>query len=96
MSDDKIILTKDQAKALIGKRKQVHTFRSGSSILIGADWSRKSIIDAIEKTDLIEIGGEACKRMGHGLVVWTVNDPLFVEADKEEIEKLEKSLSIKP
>jgi hypothetical protein len=91
---DKILLTKEQAKALIGKRKDVHTFRSGMNILIGADWRRKAILEAIDKTDTIEIGGDQCKKMGHALVIWTSdNDPLFVECDKEEIAKLEKSLT---
>ena len=90
--NDKVILTKEQAVALLGKRKDIHTFRSGTGILFGADWTRKGLLKAIQDTDLIEIGGEACKRMGHGLVVWTGNDPLFVEVDKDKIEALEKQL----
>jgi|SRR5688572_23946443 len=95
-NDNKLIITKEQAIKLIGEQKQVHTFRSCRMILIGADWDRKSILKAIQETDIIEIGGEACKKMGHALVIWTSDtDPLFVEADKEEVRLLEESLAIK-
>lgn len=95
--DDKIFLTKEQAIELIGDREDVHTFRSGSMMLIGADWSRKDIFgvinDAGEKD--IEIGGEMCKKMGHGLVIWTSpSDPLFIEVDKEQLQQLENSITI--
>lgn len=96
MSEDKIILTKEQAISLIGDGQDIHTFRSGHGILVGADHSRKELLESIERAKLIEIGGEACKRMGHGLVVWTSNtDPLFVQADKVLLESIENSLTIK-
>jgi hypothetical protein len=96
MSEDKIFLTKEQALKLIGDRDQVHTFRSMSMALIGCDWSRESILETIENAGEkdIEIGGEMCKKMGHGLVIWTSeSDPLFIEVDKIEIEELEKQLT---
>jgi hypothetical protein len=90
MSDERILLTKEEAIELLGDREDIHTFRSGMNVLIGADHSRASLLDSIEHAVQIEIGGEMCKKTGHGLVVWTSNtDPLFVEADKEAIEKLE-------
>jgi hypothetical protein len=92
-TDQKIILTKQQAIALIGKRKLIHTFRSGTNVLMGADHTRKSLLEDIKNSDLIEIGGAACKKMGHGLVIWTGDDPLFVEVDKIELENLEKELT---
>lgn len=93
---DRIILTKDQAINLIGERKQVHTFANpGVGMMIGADHSRKSIIKTINDAKLIEIGGDMCKNMGHGLVIWGEADtrPLFVAVDKIELAELENSLS---
>lgn len=89
MSDEKIILTKAQAKSLLARRKQIHTFRSGRGLLIGADWEKDSLLKEIDNSEMLEIGGEQCKRMGHGLVVWTGNEPLFVEVDSAKLEKLE-------
>lgn len=95
MSEAKIILTPAQAKSLLARRKEIHTFRSGPGMLIGADWRKDSIIDAIDKAKIVEVGGEQCKRMGHGLVVWTGNDPLFVEVDSAKLEKLEAKITKK-
>jgi hypothetical protein len=93
MSDKQILLTPKQAKSLLARRKQIHTFRSGSSILMGADWDRESIIEAIDKAAQIEVGGPQCRRMGHGLVVCTTDsNPLFVEVDEDKISKLESKL----
>jgi len=93
MEKKKCFLTPEQATKLLGKRKEIHTFRSGGRMLIGADWTRKELITAFDKyRDQIEIGGDQCKAMGHGLVVWTGNEPLFIEVDKDELFELEKSL----
>jgi hypothetical protein len=96
-NSDKILLTPKQAESVLLKGKQIHTFRSGTGMLIGCDWSRKSIIEALKNNpDRIEIGGDQCKRMGHGLVVWTSEtDPLFIECDKDKLQKLEDELTVK-
>lgn len=95
MKDKKIFLTPEQAKSVLLPGKQVHTFRSGGMALLGCDWSRKSILKAIDDNhDRIEIGGDQCKRMGHGLVVWTsLTEPLFIECDKAKLQKLEDELT---
>lgn len=95
-TDQKIILTKERAIALIGKRKQIHTFvNPGAGLMMGCDHSRKSILKDIEDAEQIEIGGQSYKNMGHGLVIWQKgkNRPLFVEVDKIELENLENELS---
>lgn len=92
--DIKVMLTPEQAKSVLLDDESIHTFRSGRGIMIGADWSRKSILEAIDNNaDKIEIGGPGCKRTGHGLVVWTSDtDPLFIECNKAKLEALETEL----
>lgn len=93
MSGERKFLTKKQALSLIPKRGKIHTFRNTGSILIGADWSASSLQRAIKEAgkEAIEIGGELCQKMGHGLVIWTSEtNPLFVEVDKLKLLKLEK------
>ena len=76
-------ITPDEAIKLLGDAKEIHTFRSGSMMLIGADRSRESVIDALRSNpQSIEIGGEQCRAMGHGLVVDS-GGPLFIEVDKD-------------
>lgn len=77
MSNERVVLNKDQALSMLQDGDEIHTFRSQGSVLIGADWSRASILEAIEQNEC-EIGGETCQAMGHGLVIHA-NGPLFVE-----------------
>lgn len=89
-TEERILLTKEQALSLIPKRGQVHTFRSGTGILIGADWKVSTLRKAIKEawSDDIEIGGPQCLAMGHGLVIWTSkNNPLFIQVDNLELQK---------
>jgi len=94
MSDDKVILSPTQAKSLLSKDKNTHTFRDGGGIIIGADWDTKSIIEEIEGGKKCEIGGEGCRGMGHGLIIWTSDsDPLFVEVDEAKLKLVEAELT---
>ncbi len=84
----RINITTEQAISLLQKTKMIHTFRSMSYTLVGAYWKRSELIKAIKNSEC-EIGGDQCKRMGHGLVVH-IGGPLFVEVPKDKIEELEK------
>lgn len=89
---ERIFLTKEQALGLLAKCKSIHTFRSGTGMLIGCDWRREELVKTINDLpdDRIEIGGEQCRKMGHGLVLWTSEtDPLFVEVDDSLISKMD-------
>ena len=82
MSDAKIILTPEQALSMLPNGDQIHTFRSASVALIGADWDRVDLEKAIRE-NVCEVGGVHCQAVNHGLVVWTdKTDPLFVECRK--------------
>lgn len=91
----KCILDKEQALSLLPKGRNIHTFRNGGMAIIGADWPRADIKDAI-KNNVCEIGGDDCRRMGHGLVVH-IGGPLFVQTaddvdwDAEEAEALHRA-----
>ncbi len=80
MDEQRAILTPEQAKAMLPEGDEIHTFRSYvPGVLLGADWGRDALVEAIDAADTLEIGGPACRNVNHGLVVWTGNDPLFVE-----------------
>lgn len=90
---DRVFLTKEQAITLIEDKEDIHTFRSAAFGLMWADWSRKDIIEEIERSweESIEIWWTACIGMWHGLVIYTSpNHPLFVEANTELLQALEK------
>lgn len=77
-SEKPIDLTPDQALSMLPDSDTIHTFRSNTFALFGADWKRSKIEEAIRE-NACEIGGAACCGMNHGLVVHIGDSPLFVE-----------------
>lgn len=69
----------------------IHTFMSTPGTLLGADWTRGEVVEEIE-TSRCEIGGELCRSMGHGLVIWLNGvEPVFVETRKGAVEEYDKT-----
>lgn len=87
MEDERIFLSVSQAIECLNEGDTIHTYiNPADSMLVGADWSRDAIIDTLIKhKDSIEIGGEMCRKMKHGLVVMRNGDPLFIEANEEKL-----------
>lgn len=72
----------------------VHVFTNpGVDMLLGADWSRDSVKQAISAAKVRQIGGAQCRGMGHGLVVSDGDGWLFVEADESRITELDSTPS---
>ena len=95
--EEKIFISSKEAISILLDGEDIHTFRNSSFMLIGCDWRRQDILDLLKEHDgNIEIGGEQCQRMGHGLVVYTSPaDPLFIECDKEKLKELEEKHFVK-
>jgi hypothetical protein len=91
MSDEKIILTPDEAIGILTSGKYIHNYANpGGGIFIGVDFERpdaeKHIRDALQ----LEIGGPACKKMKHGLVAWSSERRCtFFETDPDKLDALE-------
>lgn len=65
---------------------EIHTYLNPApNVLLGADWSRDSILKAIYNSDpMPELAGKQATESGHGLVVWYRGDPLFVATKPNE------------
>jgi len=75
----------DKAVAMLPDGDRVHTFRQGGMGLIGADWPREKIVEAIEKyLDTLNETTGVSKGMGHGLVLVDDTGPLFIETRKAD------------
>ena len=87
------IITADEAISLLPDNDNIHTFYNLPIGLVGADWSRKDIIDKLKKVDAIEITGEVARSINHGLAAYYKNakqsDVLFIETDKEKIDRFD-------
>lgn len=92
-TEERIMLTFEQAESIIMEGAEVHTFRSTPGVLLGADHERKGLLERMKKNEnTLELAGEGARGMGHGLV-FQDGGPLFVETDEEKISGLEKSLT---
>jgi hypothetical protein len=78
-------LTYDEAVALLPDGEEVHTVVQAGNVLIGADWSRASILELLRTSPRREVTGPAAQAMGHGLAAVRPNGlPLFIETRNEE------------
>lgn len=87
----KRFITAKEAESLLPDKDKIHTFYNMPFGLLGADWDREEIIEALTKEDTIEITGETARSMSHGLAVYSKNitrqsQILFVETDKEKLD----------
>lgn len=91
MTDEKIILTPDEAISILKEGNYVHNFMQGGFALLGCDYSREDAIKALRDSFQIEIGGDTCKAMQHPLAVWASDDKVsFFEADMQKTLAMEK------
>jgi len=85
MNTDKRLITVEEAISLLNEDERVHTFRDTSGMLLGADIDRVSLIEILKSnSDKIEIGGEQCRRMKHGIVV-NYKGNLFIETNTDKL-----------
>ena len=89
-SNKRVFLSYEEAEAMLPDGDTIHTFAGGGMMLIGADWSRKDVLELF-KTGKPELAGDMATSMGHGLVAFlkvdeendTKSDPRFI-ATKEK------------
>jgi hypothetical protein len=68
--DGRIVIGFDDAVSALPDGDDVHTFmQGGANMLIGADWPRDEIIDALRGADRIDVTGEQAQSIRHGLAI---------------------------
>lgn len=94
MQEEKILLTKEQAlKIAQFNDEQIHCFLSASFGLVGADHSKESFLNDLERAKWIEVGGDTCRGMNHALVLWIEDTPHFFEHDEDRLKALLEELN---
>ena len=82
MSEDD--LTVEQALAMLPDGDEIHTFRQPAvSVMVGADWERDELAEAIRSADRRVLTGEMATGMGHGMAIWS-GGWLFIETRPAE------------
>lgn len=82
-TDERVYLNYEQAAAMLPDGDTIHAFRNSGGILVGADWDRASVLEAL-RTGRPELAGEQATSMDHGLVAWDEHGPVFFETKKGE------------
>jgi hypothetical protein len=89
MSEERIVLSPADAIALLPDGDMIHTFRQGGPCLIGADWEREKLIEALNKYE-VEVTGEMAQSMNHGMAFQDEYGWVFVETKKGEAAKADE------
>ena len=79
MTDDVVLLSYDEAVALLPEGERIHTILDSGIALLGADWDRDQVLDLLRTTDRREVTGPAAQAMGHGLAAFRDGEPVFIE-----------------
>lgn len=85
-------ITAEQAISVLPDRAGVHTFRNPSGMILGADWPRAGIEDALNAAKTIHLTGAVARSMGHGMVI-DHDGLLFIETDEPRIAELESRIA---
>lgn len=82
-----VILGWEEAMALLPDTPKIHTYRESSVALLGADWSRRDLVQAMKEAPEIHETGVAAQAFGHGMAIFDEHGPLFIETKrvKEEL-----------
>jgi hypothetical protein len=77
---DVILLSYDEAVALLPDGDRIHTFLDAGIALIGGAWSRTRILDLLAATDRREVTGPSAQSSGHGLAAYREDGtPVFIK-----------------
>jgi hypothetical protein len=75
-----INLTFGEAVKLLPEGDSIHTFRNPrGGMILGADWDRASLLEAMRESSHIQVTGAMAQSMGHGLAI-NADGVLFIEA----------------
>jgi hypothetical protein len=78
-ADEIILLSYDEAVALLPEGETIHTFLDSGLALIGADWDREDVLKLLRETDRREVTGPAAQAMSHGMAAYRPTGPVFIE-----------------
>lgn len=92
--DERVFITADEATSLLNDGENIHTFVNPNGMLIGADWSRNKILELLkEHSGKIELGGDTCRAMKHGMIVFRGDSPLFIETNDKKLKEFDPDIN---
>ena len=83
--NERRVVSMSEALRRIGPAERIHTFRDAGLALVGADWDRADLIEAM-MTYGVEDSGPGASRMRHTLCLRDGTGWLFIEAEPSDEE----------
>lgn len=84
MSNERVVLTREQADGMMSPGEYVHTFMQEGGVLLGCGVAREKIL-AHADDGRVELAGEYATKMGHGICVLAAGErPMFVETKEPD------------
>ena len=84
MTNEKEIISLAEALKLLPEGDTIHTFRQSGRLIVGADWERNELIEALTHAPEIQITGQQAQKMNHGLGIKDNMGYLFIKTKKQE------------
>lgn len=78
--DEPVLLSYDEAAAMLPDGDRIHTFLDAGGALVGANWDRAEILELLETSGRREVTGPAAQGFGHGLAAYRADGvPVFIK-----------------
>lgn len=82
--DDVVLLSYDQAVALLPDGDRIDTYIDGALMLTSAAWPRAKILDLLATSERREVTGPAAQSYGYGLAAYREDGvPVFIKTRKD-------------
>lgn len=92
---DAIYLNSDEAVSVLPDGDTIHTFLNPlAGAMLGADWDRSEVVEAITKSPCIHLTGPMARSMKHGLAIEQGDRYVFIETDEQRLVELEEKAKI--
>jgi len=87
-------LTYEEAVSLLPDGDTIHTYMQAGPTIVGADYSRKRVLDLLRNNNP-ELSGFMAAGIDHGMVVFLndgilIDEPLFIQTDPEKLKAFEQ------
>lgn len=83
MAENDMLIPIDQAIELLPDGEYIHTFRNPGGMLVGADWPKVDLVEAMRCASGIARTGAMAQSLKHGLAIDHNGSLLFIETKGE-------------
>ena len=84
-NDEPVLLTYDEAVALLPDGNEIHTVMQAGPTLIGADWDRKDVLTLLRESPRRDVTDPAAQKSGHVLAAYDQDGRIVFIETKDQV-----------